>query len=476
MELCLLSQATAGLQAYSGSQLRDAGPSYPVLSLMQIANISRTSIFLHDLLSPKHPCSYQSTAISMATKPHSIRAVLYTLGLLGTAGTWGRAAMDGTLVHLFYALHGADEYILPRTKVALRKGFTGIYWPIDYLLDVLVIFFWEAVDGSHPATSAIGIYFLGQLFPILVAFYVNSFRAAKGSGASLIRFVLFLKGINYSFLQHNRPTLWLLSFQMCSLGCAGFAWALAYTASSQTTSRSLSSSRLRTASLAPPQMTLLMLPALVFGYVVPGIAMALPSPGIVTHNSKQLAVAFWNLYPLLVLLILKSLGAITPIFPSRWNYQSTTSPRAHLQAVRLVNCVSLVMSSTVHIGVSAISISTVLFSTLFHAKHAKDLSPGSITLPPLSITQGTTVGDGVRSFFLWDQAVGYPVMILVMMLELRTAAVAQGLPISWAKLFGIAVLTSFIAGPGSACLVLSWLRDEMLFGYGEDSGAKHKTR
>jgi hypothetical protein len=119
---------------------------------------------------------------------HIMRSTLYVLGLLGTVSIWGRAAADGTLVHLFYALHGVDEYILPGAKAALRTSFTGIYWPIDYLLDVLLIFFWEAVDGSHPATSAIGIYFLGQLFPILVAFYMDSFRAGHGLGASLIKF------------------------------------------------------------------------------------------------------------------------------------------------------------------------------------------------------------------------------------------------------------------------------------------------
>lgn len=122
-----------------------------------------------------------------AADSQSIRIILYVLGLLGTIGTWGRTAADGTAAHLFQALHGADEYILPGTKTALRKSFTGIRWPIDYQLGILVIFFWEAVDGSHPATSAIGIYFLGQLFPIIVAFYVDGSRARPGFGANLIK-------------------------------------------------------------------------------------------------------------------------------------------------------------------------------------------------------------------------------------------------------------------------------------------------
>lgn len=134
-------------------------------------------------------------SIAKDADSQSVRTILYVLGLLGTLATWGRAAADGSLVLLFHALHGADEYILPGANAALRKSFTGIFWPIDYLLDVLVIFFWEGVDGSHPAASAIGIYFLGQLFPILVAFYMDSFRAGHGLGVSLIRSIVPSLGV-----------------------------------------------------------------------------------------------------------------------------------------------------------------------------------------------------------------------------------------------------------------------------------------
>lgn len=115
-----------------------------------------------------------------------MQSLLYVLGVVGTLGTWGRTAADGTLGHILHALHGADPYILPGTHSALIRNFTGVFL-IDYLLDVLVVFFWEAVDGSHPATSTIGIYFLGQLFPIIVWNYLENARAVNGLGASLRR-------------------------------------------------------------------------------------------------------------------------------------------------------------------------------------------------------------------------------------------------------------------------------------------------
>lgn len=135
---------------------------------------------------------------SKVSESNNLKIVFYALGLLGVLGTWGRAAADGSLTHLFHALHGANAYILPGTKETLRTSFTGIYWPIDYFLDVLVVFFWEALDGSHPTASVLGIYFLAQLFPIIVTMYMDHCRVGHGSGSSLIRLVIEILGASLS--------------------------------------------------------------------------------------------------------------------------------------------------------------------------------------------------------------------------------------------------------------------------------------
>ena len=216
--------------------------------------------------------------------------------------------------------------------------------------------------------------------------------------------------------ENRRPTLWLLSFQVCALGCTGFVWALAYTTSSPTTLDARSLSVLRSASLVSPLMTLFVLPALCFGYVLPAVLMALPSRKIVTNNFQQMALVSWNLFPLLVFGILKFLGILVPVF-SRWRSdRPASSPQEHIRFVRLVSFASLVVSTAIHIAVITVSISSVLFPALFDAEYLGDLSPASIFPPPVSIRRGDTVGDGVRSFFLWDQASGYPIMMIVKML------------------------------------------------------------
>ncbi len=404
-----------------------------------------------------------------------MKLFFYTFGLLGILGTWGRASLDGTLVHLFHALHGSKEYVLPGTNSLLIKKLTGIYWPVDYLLNVLIVFFWEAVDGSRPGTSAVGVYFLGQLFPILVAFYVDYYRRGSGFGSRLVVYVANLLALEVSrqlMLMYFRPTLWLLSFQACAIGCTSFIWALAYTASSPTTSTSISSEALQTASLASPQMILSILPALGFGYALPAVLMALPSAKLVTNGFQQLALVFWNLFPLLVLGFLRTFGMIIPLLTGQPKNRPKSSPDDHLRCVRFVSLISLGLSAALHVAIVTGSISTLLFPALFNPKYVMELGPTSVFLPPISIDQGDSVGAGLRSFFLWDQAAGYLVMIMVMVMQLRTAGVSRGVSTSWAKMIGLAMLISLVAGPGSACLALSWRRDEILFRVEREDGRK----
>lgn len=112
----------------------------------------------------------------------SLSVVVFSLlALLGLVQLWGRAVADGTLAHLLSALHGVTPHQLPGTPASLKSSFTG-FPPVDYLLRILVVFFWEVADGSHPSSSAIGLYFLGQYFSVLVVFYLESLRGRAGAG------------------------------------------------------------------------------------------------------------------------------------------------------------------------------------------------------------------------------------------------------------------------------------------------------
>ncbi len=202
--------------------------------------------------------------------------------------------------------------------------------------------------------------------------------------------------------------------------------------------------------------------------------MALPSPQIVSNAFQQRVLVLWNLFPLSLFLLLKILGTITSSLYPLGSPRGAVSPQEHLRSIRIVNSIAMVMSAVVHVGIVTLSISTVIFPVMFNEAYIADFSPRALFAPPVAIGGGETVGDGVRGFFLWDQIAGYPVMMLVMMMQLRAAADSLGVGISWMKMVGMAMGVSCVAGPGSACLALSWLRDEMLFGSGEEGRGEEK--
>ncbi|KAI0114563.1 hypothetical protein F4776DRAFT_673829 [Hypoxylon sp. NC0597] len=379
------------------------------------------------------------------------KAGLYILGLVGTLGTWGRTVADGTLVHLYTALHGGSSYILPGTEYALKTSFTGIYWPIDYLLDVLVIFFWESVDGSHPDSSAIGIYFLGQLFAILVPFYVNHLRG--GNGPSIVT-----------------PTLWALSFQMGAIGFTGWIWALWFISSSPLLSSTASPDVRRRSASVNPRLVRAVLPALLVGYAAPAIVMGIPSPRIVSNSFQQWAVVTWNIFPLTVMVLFKVFAGTGSPSDQRHVHD------AGLHSVRTSYAITLAISFAMHVAIVSLSVITVLFPAIFDPSYRQHFSPASLFIPPLSIEPTKTVGDGIRSFFLWDQLGGYSVVLLVQLVQLRNAAYITGKHFNWLNAIVSTALASLIVGPGSTAVLINWWHDELLLGANEDSKAKNKAK
>jgi hypothetical protein len=254
--------------------------------------------------------------------------------------------------------------------------------------------------------------------------------------------------------------------------------ALWYIASSPLVLKGVQLANIQIASLASPLAILLVIPSLMVGYAGTAVAMGLASPGLISTNSKQLAIVAWNLFPILVSTIhwiLSRLG------DSVFGYYSTApdskgAARSHIRAVRVTNCIALFTSCAFHIAVTSLSITALLFPNLFASEYLSELRPATLFVPPLSFTRGTTVGHGVRSFLLWDQVIGYSVMTLVAVLQLRTVMVAKGMRFSWIKIVIGAVAGALFLGPGSVCLLINWRRDEILFDSNGNLSGKGKMK
>ncbi|KAF2710681.1 hypothetical protein K504DRAFT_475654 [Pleomassaria siparia CBS 279.74] len=276
----------------------------------------------------------------------------YVLAGLGTYCTWGRALLDGSLRHLFIALHGPELYVLPGTRHHLQTSFTGVYWLINYFLDMLVIFFWEAIDGSHPATSVIGTYFLGQYLSILTVIYVDSLRTGNTAKA----------------------TLWLTVFQITAIGSTGAIWAIVYISTSPLARDTISLHELHTASLTPPDNVVTIIPSLAIGYICTAIVMAFPSPRFILFSALTSRA-----------------------------FKSTKPLKSHLSAVRFVYTVSGTISAVIHIAVVLTSLLTILFLMVFSPTYLSELSPWSLAIPLIFFTEGRTVGDGVVGLVMLRQ-------------------------------------------------------------------------
>ncbi|KAL1639411.1 hypothetical protein SLS58_007992 [Diplodia intermedia] len=325
---------------------------------------------------------------------------LVALGVIGTYGTWGRCFQDGTLRYILTAVFSDKQpCLLPGTdREPLIKNMTGI-WPLDRLLAVLVLFFWQAADGSHPTTSAVGLYFAAQHLGLVVNMHLASLH-----GRSKLN-----------------PTLWTLLFQALAIGTAGPLYAflhLSTAAAATTTTPHLNAASTTRAIRSLPLACLL-------GYVLPALLMALRGG----HGFKQHAIAAWNVFPVWILLV-QRLVQLAPTLLLSPSSSSSSSSSSFPSSSRAVYAATILVTAAAHVAAVALTAAAALFPMAFAPGYAAALRPGRVFVPPVALapalsssssssaatTTGIsiiTAGEGVRGFMLWDQAVGYAVVLFL---------------------------------------------------------------
>ena len=96
----------------------------------------------------------------MLFRLQATQAVLGVNLAVGIYATWYLLYNNGT-AELMGRVRDVEPPTLPGSNEVLKTTYTGIGW-IDYQLTVLTLFFWETVDGSHPAASLFNFMFAGQ--------------------------------------------------------------------------------------------------------------------------------------------------------------------------------------------------------------------------------------------------------------------------------------------------------------------------
>ncbi|KAI1387735.1 uncharacterized protein F4822DRAFT_291238 [Hypoxylon trugodes] len=376
----------------------------------------------------------------------ALKAVFLGLGFLGLLATWGRTIADGSFGLLEEAMSG--EYTLPGSDSILRDRFSGI-GPLDYVARTLVVFFWEAVDGSHPKTSAAGTYMAGQMATVINAQFLDGLR--RGNGASTLK-----------------PSVWWFIFAVVAIGFSGSLWGVFCLATSPLLSTSIGLQALQESSLIQSPRAATLLPfATYIGFIGSMILMSLPAPSMVSYDFRQWAIVIWNLFPLTMSAIVHGGDyLLNAIFPAS---RREPDREAHLRVVKLLGISSIVLGFAMHVAVLTVSLSAVLFPAIFAPGYAELLHPLSVAVPPFAIVKGQTPGDGIWSFVVWDQVFGFSFVMLVFLAQLQNAMrfSDQFGSFSWIKMSIICLISSFLIGPGATIMGVSWARDRVLYGLGK---------
>ncbi|EON68662.1 hypothetical protein W97_07920 [Coniosporium apollinis CBS 100218] len=353
--------------------------------------------------------------------------------------TWGRSLLDGTLMQIL-ALRGAKTPSVPGTNEPLRMTFTGIV-PVDYWFTIMVLFFWEALDGSHPDTSLTGVYFLGQLVGIWMLVWLEGARA--GSLKTVVSWTV----------------MWACAMQNLTLACFGPIFYTLCLAVRWPGNGAPSKDAL----LIRP-LDLRVLPFSVFlGYILPSVSMALPSPGIVSFRTQQAVISVWTFFPVWV-------GAIHAILSrvavSLGMAGAARSPQAHLVNARVLYAITIVVTTVVHVAIVTLSLSTVLFPALYTPSTLAAFAPAHLLFPTASGIVAS-IGEGVLNFMLLDQYIGYGSTLLWAAVlhwdSLQRLSVLQVIGAGMISICGC-----LVCGPASVAVGLVWARDEVVLSAEED--------
>ena len=103
------------------------------------------------------------TSVTMPASVYLLQATLVALSALGAYLTWGLALSNGTITMMEYT-RNVEPQVLPGTDSPLKQSYIGIQ-AVDNQLTVLVLFFWQLVDGSMPNASLSTFRFASQFVP-----------------------------------------------------------------------------------------------------------------------------------------------------------------------------------------------------------------------------------------------------------------------------------------------------------------------
>ena len=107
----------------------------------------------------------------------SALAMIFVLGIDCMYGLIYRNGYIEALVKL----RDEGPHVLPGSDIPILTRFTG-FPPMDKLLTLAEVMFWNVTDGSAPALSLYAFQFAGQLVPLWTIIFIESLRSGNLGG------------------------------------------------------------------------------------------------------------------------------------------------------------------------------------------------------------------------------------------------------------------------------------------------------
>lgn len=363
--------------------------------------------------------------------------------------------LGGYLIHGFSFQNGFYDAVARLTEQRVvhdgtpyTSTITSIA-PLDSTLSTLLTFFWPVVDGNNPGLSLACFLFAGQFVAAWTVTIIEGLRTGKTRRLA-------------SF-----TTVYGLLIQTTGAALMTPAWTALHLFTSPIVSRP------STDILSIPESSLRALPySITLGFMVPSIAMSLPSPALIPQQTRIYAICIWQAFPLWVQLFQILLQ--NTIFPAT---STTTSTKdQHTQQLRLLRrcyIFALSVASTVQIATLTLSFSVLLFPGLFTPIIAQQLHPRNLFIPPNPFRNSKISGIPHGAFWFiqfdcWTTSIAY----FIWGLALRYAGKE-----SWG--YGGSLMDVVVRPLGlgfmGAGLSFVWERDEMVFA-GGDEGEKRRVK
>ncbi|KAL8893647.1 MAG: hypothetical protein Q9192_005060 [Flavoplaca navasiana] len=350
--------------------------------------------------------------------------------------------------HLFVNNGGADmlndlkengSHTLPfNDKAPIRKVYTG-NGLIDNQLTILTLFFYNLVDGTHPQACLQAYHFAGQIIPGWSLLMMESVR--NGNRRKLISFIV----------------LWGMSMQLATFAVVVPIYLAIHLSTSPTiSSRKWSdfhatSSKLHTIPYS-----------VAIGFILPAILLALPAPSVIRYDTKQLYLAVWQIFPMTTGILQIVLPIVRSWLTERVVVEKTA--KHTLDHMRYIYATMLVIALVTRISTWTISISALLFPSIFAAEVGNLLKPSSVFLPAVATpsTKMPSIAAAAFQLLQYDEIVGTTAMLL-WSTTIYIIAMEQRGPAGWVSLMIKGIVIETLVGPVGFAVAALWARDEIIF-------------